>query len=187
MRVTMGAALAAAVFLQAAALTGGSALAAGESPDAASAKDEIAALKAEIETLKGKLPTQAHAMIDVEYNFANLWFAGKAGNWPLAAFYLNETKNRIAWAVRVSPQRTLSTGQKLDLAPMMEAITESSIPEMGKALTAKDHKAFETAYRHAMGECYACHEAAERPFLKPHIPEAPEARVIAMDPNAPAP
>ena len=50
---------------------------------AAGEQAEIAALKAEIELLKGMLPSQSHTMIDVEYHFANLWFAAR--NAQLAA------------------------------------------------------------------------------------------------------
>lgn len=173
-----------AVLLGAGALFGPAATAAD---DTAALKAEIEALKAQIAAVNGKLPSQAHSMIDVEYNFANLWFAGREKNWPLAAFYQNEVKNRLAWAVRIVPERTLSTGQKLDLAPMLEGIQESSLVALKKAIDTKDVAAFQAAYHQTMAECYACHEAAEKPFLKPHIPEQPEARIIAMDPNAPAP
>src|SRR2546427_13015736 len=54
---------------------------------------EIARLKDEIERLKGMLPDQSPVMKDVAYHFSNLWFAGQAQNWPLAGFYLNETRS----------------------------------------------------------------------------------------------
>jgi len=40
-------------------------------------------LKAEIDELRGQLPSQSHAMMDVDYHFSNLWFAGRArtGRW----------------------------------------------------------------------------------------------------------
>ena len=55
---------------------------------AGASAEEIAALKAEIETLKGKAPSASVAMADVGYHFSNLWFAGRAGNWPLADLLL---------------------------------------------------------------------------------------------------
>lgn len=44
---------------------------------------EITTLRTEIEHLKGLVPDQAHAMEDVGYHFANLWFAAEKRNWPL--------------------------------------------------------------------------------------------------------
>src|SRR5438477_13058917 len=67
----------------------------------AGSTDDMAALRAAIEQLKGKVPDQSHAMKDVGYHFANLWFAGQKKNWPLAKFYLDETRSHLKWAVRI--------------------------------------------------------------------------------------
>jgi len=61
----------------------------------ARSQGDIDALKAEIENLTRQIPDQAHAMSDVDYHFANLWFAGQQENWPLAEFYLNETRSHL--------------------------------------------------------------------------------------------
>jgi hypothetical protein len=58
--------------------------------------NELAALKAEVERLKGLVPDQSHAMKDVGYHFANLWFAAEKKNWPLADFYASETGRTCA-------------------------------------------------------------------------------------------
>ena len=58
-----------------------------------SADKEIAALRAEIEILKAKACDQSHVMKDVAYHFGNLWFAGSAGNWPLATGQILQRRN----------------------------------------------------------------------------------------------
>ena len=73
--------------------------------DAPAPNADIAALKAEIERLKGMVPDQSHAMKDVAYHFTNLWFAGQKQNWPLADFYLSETRSHLHWAVRINGAR----------------------------------------------------------------------------------
>ncbi len=62
-------------------------------------------LVARVEALEGLIPDQAHLMADVGDHFTNLWFAGRAENWPLADFYLNETKSHLRRAVRRIPVR----------------------------------------------------------------------------------
>jgi hypothetical protein len=47
-------------------------------------------------------------MVDVDSSTRHLWFAGKAQNWPLATFYLNETRSHLNWTVRLRPVRKLS-------------------------------------------------------------------------------
>lgn len=140
-------------------------------------QSEIAALKAEIEQLKGQLPSQSHTMADVEYHFTNLWFAGKSGDWPLAMFYLNETRSHLNWTVRVRPVRRTSYGE-VDLRPILKGMEESSLAEIKAAIDAEDPAAFETAYHGMLTQCYACHQAAEKPYLKPHVPDAPASHLI---------
>ena len=77
------------------------------------AKRPVASLESlqdEIERLKKIVPDQAHAMQDVDYHFTNLWFAAQQGNWPLAKFYLNETRSHLRWAVRINPVRKDTPG-----------------------------------------------------------------------------
>ncbi len=145
---------------------------------------DIAALLAEIDALKRVVPSQSHAMIDVDYHFSSLWFAAQNANWPLAAFYLNETQSHLNWAVRIRPVRKLSNGQAFELQPMLQGIENSSLAQLKTAIDRKDPRAFETAYRQGITECHACHTRAEKPYLRPHIPEAPAARMIDMKPNA---
>lgn len=147
---------------------------------------EVARLKAEIEELKGRLPGQGHVMIDVAYHAANLWFAAQARNWPLAQFYLDETRSHLRWAVRILPVRKTKSGE-VDLRGLLEAVDRTALVEVGKAIAAKSPDAFTAAYRQTLEGCYTCHKAADKPYLRPRIPEQPEARVINFDPAAPWP
>lgn len=157
-------------------------IASAQSPE--TSPSDTTALKAQIDTLRGLVPSQSHAMADVDYHFANLWFAAKNSNWPLAEFYINETKSHLNWAVRIRPVRRLSSGAELDLRPVLQGVESSSLADLRVSIGKRDHKAFETAYRQTLGACYACHTAAEKPYLRPHIPEAPGTRMIDLRPHA---
>ena len=146
-------------------------------------QSDSAELKAEIEALRRLIPSQSHAMADVDYHFSNLWFAGQNTNWPLANFYLNETRSHLNWAVRIRPARKFSTGQYFDLQPMMQGVENASLAQIKSAIDKKDLKSFEAAYRQTIIECYACHQLAEKPYLRPHVPEAPATRMINMKTN----
>jgi hypothetical protein len=141
---------------------------------------QMAALKAEIAELRGMLPSQSHTMTDVEYNFGNLWFAARNGNWPLATFYFNETRGRLNWAVRVRSVRKLANGSDLDLRPILKGIEDSALANLKSAIDKQDAAAFEPAYREMLTQCHACHEAAEKPFLKTQVPTEPPAVLIDM-------
>ena len=75
----------------------------------------------ETNSLDGRLPDQAHAMADVGYHFANLWFAADKQNWPLANYYLGETRSHLRWAVRIHPVRQTKAGE-VDLKGILDAV-----------------------------------------------------------------
>ena len=158
-------------------------LALAAEPAGAPTREEFSALKAELEALRSLLPTQAHTMVDVEHQFANLWFAAREKNWPLATFYLNETRGRVAWTMRIRPVRKLANGDDIVLAPMAKALEDGGFAPLRAALEQRDLKAFESAYRAALNACHACHVAIEKPSLKPGIPKLPGALLIQMKPE----
>jgi len=155
----------------------------GAEPAPAGPPPDVAALKQEIEDLKRLLPGQAHAMSDVDHHYGNLWFAGRAKNWPLATFHMNESRFRIAWAVRMRPVRPLPGGGEIDLRPMQTHIEQSAFTDLKAAIDKHDVKAFEAAYRKGLGECHDCHKAIDKSFLRPTIPHSRGESVIAVEPE----
>jgi hypothetical protein len=144
--------------------------------------DEMAALKADNERLKALVPSQSHAMVDVAYHFTNLWFAAQRANWPLAQFYLNETRSHIRWAIRIVPVRHTSAGD-LKLEEVFAGFDGTLLGAIQAAVTARNPKEFQMAYRAALGGCNGCHAAAEKPFLRVRVPDQQEVRIIDFNPQ----
>ncbi len=145
--------------------------------------NEVAALRAEVERLKGMVPDQSHAMKDVAYHFANLWFAGQKQNWPLADFYWAETRSHLRWAVRIIPVRKDPQGNQIRLEEILAPIEKTSLQQVGDAIKAKDGAKFTETYKQMLDSCYACHLASGKAFLRLRIPEQPEARMIDFEPQ----
>ena len=145
-----------------------------------SLEQEVVALKAELERVKGMLPAQAVAMTVVEYNFSNLWFAAHERNWPLAKFFLSETRARLRWALRISPQRRVSSGF-VELQPFLDAFEQPHYAALERSLEDGDVAAFERAYEGGLGACESCHAASEKPYLRVEIPSVPAGALIEFD------
>ena len=137
----------------------------------------------DLQTLSERSPDQSHAMADVGYHFANLWFAADKQNWPLANYYLGETRSHLRWAVRLHPVRQTKAGE-VDLKGILDAVDNSFLIEIGTAITNKDSAKFKIAYRQTIEGCYACHKACEKPFLRPQVPNAASMSILNFDPNA---
>lgn len=157
--------------------------AAARAPDNEDQAD-LASMKSDVETLKQKATDQAHVMVSVAYHFNNLWFAGQQENWPLAQFYWNEARSHLRWAVRVIPVRKDNAGQDIQLADILQAMENTPLAELQEAINAKDRDRFAAAYRFSLETCYACHKAADKPYLRPQIPSRPAEPTINFDPEA---
>jgi hypothetical protein len=141
-------------------------------------------LAARVKALEDLIPDQAHIMADVADHFANLYFAGKAGNWPLADFYLGETRSHLRWAVRRIPVRKDTQGRDVVLGNILEAFENSHLKPLKGSIDGKDTAGFEQAYKVSLTGCYSCHKAADKPFLRPRVPAEPASPIVNFDPRA---
>ena len=145
---------------------------------------DIAAMQADIAHLKEVVPSQSHTMTDVGYQFANLWFAGRQKNWPLAAFFLNEARQHIRWTIRIRPIRKNLAGDPVDLKGIYDSVDDSVMVRLQQAIDKKDDVQFAATYKGTLVQCYSCHKASDKPFLRPMVPTAPPQTIINFDPNA---
>jgi hypothetical protein len=145
---------------------------------------DIAAMQADIAHLKEVVPSQSHAMTDVAYQFSSLWFAGKENNWPLAAFFLNEARQHIRWTIRIRPIRKDLEGNSVDLKGIYDSVDDSVMVRLQQAIDKKDSSQFVATYKETLVQCYSCHKASGKPYLRPMIPTVPPQTIINFDPNA---
>src|SRR6185436_8376984 len=139
----------------------------------------------EIATLRQLIPTNSTIMMDVQWHWTNLWFAGKRRNWPLAQYYFNESRGHIQQLVRKNPTIRNNAEQKdVDLVGIFDGIDTSSLAMVKDAIEKKDGPAFEKDYRIMLESCYACHKSVGRPYIRPQIPTAQVQQMVNMDPNA---
>jgi len=170
-----------ALLIAAALVLGAVVVAAGQEKPAP--QDDVAALKAEVARLKGMVPDQSHAMADVGFHFTNLWFAGQAGNWPLAQFYSDEVRSHLKWAVRIIPKRKDAEGKEVDLGAILAALETSTLKDLSETIKAKDPAKFSAAYKVQLEACMSCHKATNKPYLRLHIPERPDAGIVEFRPE----
>ena len=158
--------------------------AAKPAPGTPTGDTKASTLEADVAHLKEITPSQSHTMIDVGYHMSNLWFAAQHKNWDLAAFEVDETRNRIRWTIRINPTRKKPDGEIVDIKGIFDGIDATVLPPLKDAVAKKDMKKFEAAYRTMLEACYSCHKASAKPYLRPMIPTVPPQTIINYDPNA---
>ena len=99
--------------------------------------------KPESRRSKGSSPTRRTSWPTSASTSRNLWFAGEAENWPLADFYLGETKSHLRWAVRRIPIRKDNQGRDVNLVNILEAFENSQLTQLKQTVDRKDRAGFE--------------------------------------------
>src|SRR5271168_1716427 len=117
---------------------------------AASSQPPPENLAARVKAVEDLIPSQSHMMADVGDHFTNLWFAGRAKNWPLADFYLSETTSHLRWAVRRIPVRKDTQGRDINLGNILEAFENSQLTQLKTTIAGKDRAGFEKVYKESL-------------------------------------
>jgi hypothetical protein len=142
-----------------------------------------ASLQTDVAHLKDLLPPHSHPIVEVGMFAANLWFAGEKRNWPLADYYLNETRNRIRWEVHLNPAPKGADGNPVDMQSIFDGIDNGTLPKVHKAIEMRDSKQFTVEYKNLLEDCYSCHKAAGRPYLRPMVPVSGAQPIVNLDPG----
>jgi len=107
-----------------------------------------------------------------------LWYAGQAGNWPLADYELDELKEGFEDIVKYHP-----THDDAPTGTMASAVIDGEIAALAKAIAAKDRKPFAAGFDKLTAACNACHQSTKHAFI---VIQRPTASPYANQAFAPA-
>jgi hypothetical protein len=96
----------------------------------------------------------------IQTEHAKLWYAGEAGNWPLAAYQLAEMKEIMG-----DVQDLVPTFRNLPLGDMMDAVVTGPIVDLEKAIEGRNAAAFAAGFDGLSAACNACHQAIGNAFI----------------------
>ena len=124
-------------------------------------------LAASAEEQKGFTPGLGEIMTLQQMRHLKLWFAGRAANWDLADYELDELKEGYEDITKYYP-----TKDDAPTGPMAAAIVEKEVAELDKAIKAKNAKGFVAAFDKLTASCNACHQASKKEFIVVQRPAA---------------
>lgn len=117
---------------------------------------------------KSYIPGLEQFMSLIQNEHAKLWYAGRARNWPLAAYQLSEIKEVMSDAQDLVP-----TFKDLPLADMLDAVISGEIARLEQAIDGKDAAAFDAGFDKLTAACNACHKATGNNFIVIQRPAGP--------------
>ena len=136
--------------------------------------------------LQELVPDQAAIMTHAGYHWTNLWFALDKQNWPLAEFYLSETRNNVKWAVRNRPFRKTAVGV-IDLGSIAQPLDTTQFTQLKDAIGKKDKDRGIKLYDEAMQGASPATKHPKSPTWFRGARDSPEVNVINFAADAKAP
>ena len=95
------------------------------------------------------------AMVETDYRYQGLYWAGKDKNWEYADYLAKKIKKAMTTGFQRRPKREASAHDFLTKA----------LPEVHKAIEEKDTIAFDRAFTNLTVNCNKCHALEKLPFF----------------------
>ncbi len=101
------------------------------------------------------VPRLGDIMNAAQVRHSKLWFAGKAGNWDLAAYELRQLKASLVEAAML--YSGIPVSNVTTLAAPLKSVSD--------AIDAKDNRRFAKSFGELTDGCNSCHRSMERAFI----------------------
>jgi hypothetical protein len=101
------------------------------------------------------------AMIEMDYRYGELYWAGEDANWDYAAYQLEKLRLALDLGLERRPPRARSAA----------LFKEQALPPLATAIRSEDQEAFRRAFSTLTTHCNACHAMEQMPFLHVGPPE----------------
>jgi len=105
---------------------------------------------------RGYTPGLGEIMTLTQMRHVKLWFAGAAGNWPLAHYELDELEEGFADAARLHPTHK---GAARPLTELIPEFTALPLQSLRAAAADREAASFVSAYDSLTAGCNGCHRA----------------------------
>jgi hypothetical protein len=124
---------------------------------------------ARLREMEARFTPGLHAlMVELGMRHASLWFAGDAGNWPLADYMLHELEELVEHIEELHP-----VYRDVRVAELLRQMTVPAVESLEGAVEAGDRARFAQAYDQLTTACNACHAASDRAAIVIQRPTAP--------------
>lgn len=113
------------------------------------------------ETVTNHIGGFARAMVEVQYRYMEMYWAGEDENWDYAAYQLEEMEEALEDGLERRPARAQSAQHFMNVV----------IPDMEKAIESRNKENFDQAFELFTLQCNSCHAMEQVPFITVRPPE----------------
>jgi hypothetical protein len=116
-----------------------------------------------IEDMATVQPGLARIMPEIGARTWKLYYAAKAGNWPMAKFQYKETKGLFELGAFMRPKHEAGINEYL----------EQNWKTLEEPIAKKDFAAFDAAFQECVSAANAWHEQKDKPYIQWKLPDEP--------------
>lgn len=136
-------------------------------------------VQADVTSVKDTSPGLGEFMTTMQLHIGKLWFTGKASNWELAQYELDEMKETMESA------RSLHKVENgVSVSDVLDSVIQTQVAELGEAIKRKNQSEFLRAYDATLSACNGCHQETGRKFIQIVRPSAPPVTNQRWEPPA---
>ncbi len=106
------------------------------------------------------VPGLGEIMAAQQMRHAKLWLAGRARNWPLASYELDELREGFDDAARFQ-----TVHDDVPVAALIAKLTPEPLEDLSKAVASKSVAQFSRSFDKLTAACNECHRAANDGFI----------------------
>jgi hypothetical protein len=125
-------------------------------------------IKSRLADLKDVSPGLGEFMTTMQLHMAKLWFAGKAANWGLAKYELDELRETVEGAQTLHAKKN-----GVDISNVLASVVQTQISPLSDSINRRNQNAFTRAYDDLRTACNGCHEESGHRFIAIIRPSAP--------------
>ncbi len=103
----------------------------------------------------------ARAMLEIQYRYVEMFWAGEDENWDYAAYQLEEMEEALEDGLQRRPARAQSAQHFMNVV----------IPEMEEAIASRNKENFDQAFELFTLQCNSCHAMEQVAFIQVGPPE----------------
>ena len=115
------------------------------------------------------VPELGELMTFQQMRHTKLWLAGQAGNWPLAAYEIDELREGFDAVIQFHPTHENAPVAPKDAIPRM--VTQP-LADLKAAVARGDREAFEQTFDALTAACNNCHQATNYGFNRVQRPDS---------------
>ena len=127
---------------------------------AAAHADEAQPQNAGQKSIPAYIPGLGDMMGAIQTRHSKLWFAGINGNWPLAAYELDELKEGLDDAAEYNPEF-----KNIQVKSLLSQFVAKPLSDLDASIKSKSPDAFKKSFDLLSAACNGCHAAAGRAFI----------------------